>query len=48
MLLSLRGGKQIFVKALNGKTMTFDVEGTDTLTSLKEKIYDREGIPLDQ
>jgi ubiquitin C len=45
---SASGTKQIFIKTLQGKTLTLDVNDNDTIASIKDKIAEKEGIPQEQ
>lgn len=39
---------KIFIKLLTGKTLTIEVEPSDSVEVLKTRIPNREGIPEDQ
>ena len=42
------GLMQIFVKTASGKTITLDVESTDTVRSVKGKLQAKDGIPTQE
>lgn len=54
VIFNMNGGgtdgptKQIFIKTLQGKTLTLDVSDTDSIASIKNKIFEKEGIPVEQ
>uniref|UniRef100_A0A6U4MGY3 Ubiquitin-like domain-containing protein n=2 Tax=Hemiselmis andersenii TaxID=464988 RepID=A0A6U4MGY3_HEMAN len=48
LVLRLRGGMQIKVKTLTGKEIEFDIEPTDTVKRIKERVEEKEGIPPPQ
>ena len=47
LVLRLRGGMQIFVKTLNGKTITLDVGPDDHVYHVKAPVFMKTGVPPD-
>ncbi|MGK3739181.1 MAG: ubiquitin [Bacillariaceae sp.] len=43
-----RGGMQLFVKTLTGKTVSIEVEEGESIEDVKAKIAEKEGIPVEQ
>ena len=41
-------GMQIYVKTLAGKNLVLDVDATDTIATVKAKVQDKDGTPVDQ
>ena len=48
LVLRLRGGMQIFVKTLTGKTITLEVESSDTMTMSRARSRTRRVSSIDQ
>lgn len=46
--LSMRGGMQLFVKTLTGKTVSIEIEEGESIEDVKAKIAEKEGIPVEQ
>jgi ubiquitin C len=44
VILPFKIDNKIFVKTLDGKRITLDIQTKDTITNIKEKIQDKEGI----
>ena len=45
MVPGCRGGMMIKVKTLTGKEIEIDIEPSDTIERIKERVEEKEGIP---
>eukprot|EP00246_Nothoceros_aenigmaticus_P002087 TRINITY_DN12849_c0_g1_i2.p1 TRINITY_DN12849_c0_g1~~TRINITY_DN12849_c0_g1_i2.p1 ORF type:complete len:157 (+),score=38.99 TRINITY_DN12849_c0_g1_i2:98-568(+) len=45
LVLRLRGGTMVKVKTLTGKEIEIDIEPTDSIERIKERVEEKEGIP---
>jgi ubiquitin C len=48
LVLRLRGGMQLFVKTLTGKTVSVEVEEGESIEDVKAKIAEKEGMVMTQ
>eukprot|EP00470_Lotharella_oceanica_P006465 CAMPEP_0170179294 /NCGR_PEP_ID=MMETSP0040_2-20121228/17238_1 /TAXON_ID=641309 /ORGANISM="Lotharella oceanica, Strain CCMP622" /LENGTH=140 /DNA_ID=CAMNT_0010423297 /DNA_START=52 /DNA_END=473 /DNA_ORIENTATION=+ len=48
VLSRLRGGMQIMIKSLSGRSIPLDVQPGESINSIKKKIQEKEGVPIDQ
>ena len=48
LVLRLRGGMQIFIKAMTGKMVTIDSSKDEKIADLKQKVYAKTGLPANQ
>lgn len=39
---------QVFIKTLTGRTITIIVEETDSIKTVKQKVKDKDGVPVDE
>jgi ubiquitin len=39
---------QLFIKTLQGTTVTVDVEADEPIANIKKKIHEKQGVPVDQ